>query len=154
MKKNIISIFVLIANITTIQCLQKALDSVDKEKQKIDKREYQVKRSKEIHFSDHAEKQMKERGVSRGEVEKTIKYGTRSINKRDGSVKFLRKHIMVIMDLNENTVITVYASKKKDSAILSKKQRSVISKKEKDKRKMPIQGMTRETKNFVNTLNP
>ena len=153
MKKIIIPLFVLIANFSTIQCLQKALDSVAKEKQKIDKREYQAKRSEEIHFSDHAEKQMKERGVSRGEVEKTIKYGTRSVNKREKSVKFLRKHIMVIMDLDEHTVITVYASKKNDADILSKKQRSIISKKEKDQRRMP-QTLTRETKSFVNTLNP
>ena len=139
---------------TSSHCFEKVSSEVARAKQKIAKRSHEIERSKEIHFSTHAKDQMDKRGISRGEVEKTIKYGTKSINKCDKSVHFFRKNLMVIMDLTETTVITVYRSKKDESDILSPKQRSLKVKKEQDKRRSPSHGLSKETKSFIRTLNP
>lgn len=139
---------------TSSHCSEKVSSELAREKQKIEKRSHEIERSKEIHFSTHAKDQMDKRGISRGEVEKAIEYGTKSVNKNDKSVRFIRKNIMVIMDLTEKTVITVYRSNKAENDILSPKQRSLKIKKEKDKKRSPSHGLTKETKSFIRTLNP
>lgn len=149
------NVAILVMLVSTIQTgltygFQKELEAIAKEKEKIDQRAYEIEKNKQINISVHAQKQMNKRGISRGEVEKTIKYGTKSVNKRDGSVKFLRKNIMVVTDLDEKVVITVYLSDK-DERILSAKERSLNSKIERTKRKQ-IRSETPETRNFVRSL--
>lgn len=152
MKKMIIYMIFVVLHASSIMGLQKELESVARKQKKLEKRAYE--RRNEIIITDHARQQMQERGISVNDVEKTIKYGIRSVQGHDKSIKYLRDNVIVVMDASGRRVITVYPSNKKEGKFLSAREKSLKSKKEKQKRKGPPSSLTPETKSFIRSLNP
>lgn len=111
MKKGFISIFILSITCNVSHCMRI---------------------TKRIHFTPHAVKRMDERGISRGEVEKAIKKGTRIV-KQDGSRVYTRKNLIVITDPESKMVITVY---KNENITMeqSDKERTIKREKEREEK--------------------
>lgn len=152
MNKVIVSTVIIFTIVSSAYSSEKAYERLAIAQKKIEKR--QRERSNEIVITDHAWQQMEDRDISINEVERAIKYGTRVVNKQDKSIKYSRDNVIVVMDPTGRRVITVYPSHKNEEQILSKTERSIRYKKEKQKKYGPPSNLTEETKSFVRTLNP
>ncbi len=152
MNKVIVSIVIIFALVSSAYSSEKAYERLAIAQRKIEKRQKEL--SNEIVITDHAWQQMEDRDISINEIERAIKYGTRVVNKADKSIKYTRDNVVVVMDPSGRRVITLYPTHKTEEQILSKKERSIRSKKEKQKIKGPRSNLTEETKSFVRTLNP
>lgn len=87
-------------------------------------------RPKQIRFTSHAIERMDGRRISRGEVEKAIKNGTRTVNKSDGSVIFMYKNLIIVMDPAAEAVITVYTTNKPEDELLRESGREKTKERE------------------------
>lgn len=94
-------------------------------------RQIQTKAQK-IHFTPHALQRMNERGISRGEVEKAVTLGVRTVEK-DGII-YRYKKIIVVMSPNSNTVITVYKNEKFIKEPITEKEKTLRRERQRERK--------------------